>query len=63
MYFGLAATIEIPVKDGGLLRNPRNKNKGKLVTLDAFLELAKTRKTGGVLINIEVSLDYLTSAT
>ncbi|KAL8145307.1 glycerophosphodiester phosphodiesterase GDPDL7-like [Apium graveolens] len=56
----LRPTIEIPIKDGGLLRNQRNKNKGKLLTLDAFLELAKTRKTGGVLINIE-NAGYLAS--
>ena len=56
----LRPTIEIPVKDSGILRNPRNKNKGKLVTLDAFLELAKTKKTGGVLINIQYA-SYLAS--
>ncbi|XP_017252852.1 glycerophosphodiester phosphodiesterase GDPDL7 [Daucus carota subsp. sativus] len=56
----LKPTIEVPIKDGSLLRNPRNKNKGKFLTLDAFLELAKTRKTGGVMIKIR-NAAYLAS--
>ncbi|KAL1826721.1 hypothetical protein ACET3Z_005133 [Daucus carota] len=49
----LKPTIEIPWKDSGLVRNPKNKNKGKFVTLASFLELAKANKTGGILINIQ----------
>lgn len=53
--FTNAAIIEVPYKDSALVRNPRFKNQGKFVTLADFLQLAKTNKTGGVLINIEVS--------
>lgn len=36
-------------------RNPANKNNGTFVTLPEFLELAKTKSVGGILINIPVS--------
>ncbi|CAA0820644.1 Glycerophosphodiester phosphodiesterase GDPDL7 [Striga hermonthica] len=39
--------------DGALVRNPANKNSGKLVTLPEFLELAKTNAVTGVLISIQ----------
>lgn len=40
--------------DGGLVRNPANRNSGKFVTLSEFLELAKTKAVTGVLISIQV---------
>ncbi|KAL6555143.1 hypothetical protein OROGR_006401 [Orobanche gracilis] len=39
--------------EGGLVRNPANKNSGKFVTLSEFLELAKTHAVNGVLISIQ----------
>ncbi|KAK3032359.1 hypothetical protein RJ639_035410, partial [Escallonia herrerae] len=49
-----------PFSNSSLLRNPANKNKGKFVTLSEFLELAKTKATTGVLINID-NAPYLAS--
>ncbi|KAI4376743.1 hypothetical protein MLD38_014470 [Melastoma candidum] len=46
--------------EGGLPRNPINKNAGKFVTLADFLELAKTKAVSGVLINIQ-NAAYLAS--
>ncbi|CAI9098893.1 OLC1v1035623C1 [Oldenlandia corymbosa var. corymbosa] len=48
------------VFDGGLVRNPENKNAGKFVTLAEFLDLAKTKAVPGVLINIQ-NAAYLAS--
>nr|XP_027071624.1 glycerophosphodiester phosphodiesterase GDPDL7-like [Coffea arabica] len=48
------------VFDGPLARNPANKNAGKFVTLNEFLDLAKKRAVTGVLINIE-NAAYLAS--
>jgi len=42
------------VKNGDFLRNPANKTSGKLVTLQEFLEIAKTKAVPGVLVNIQV---------
>ncbi|GFP81712.1 glycerophosphodiester phosphodiesterase gdpdl7 [Phtheirospermum japonicum] len=39
--------------EGSLIRNPANKNSGKLVTLSEFLALAKTKAVTGVLISIQ----------
>ncbi|KAL3643240.1 hypothetical protein CASFOL_014055 [Castilleja foliolosa] len=39
--------------EGSLIRNPANKNSGKLVTLSEFLELAKTKAVTGILISIQ----------
>jgi hypothetical protein len=36
-------------------RNPADKNNGKFVTLAEFLELAKTKAVGGILVHIPVS--------
>ncbi|KAK9947372.1 hypothetical protein M0R45_003001 [Rubus argutus] len=41
-------------------RNPANKDAGKLVTLNEFLEFAKQKTTTGILINIE-NAPYLAS--
>ncbi|KAF6169969.1 hypothetical protein GIB67_034361 [Kingdonia uniflora] len=49
-----------PIEDTGLPRNPANKNKGKLVLLSEFLEIAKTKAVSGVLINIK-NAAYLAS--
>ncbi|KAL8488543.1 hypothetical protein ACS0TY_024720 [Phlomoides rotata] len=46
--------------EGGLVRNPANRNSGKFVTLSEFLELAKTRAVPGVLISIK-NAPYLAS--
>ncbi|KAL9445553.1 hypothetical protein AB3S75_018533 [Citrus x aurantiifolia] len=43
-----------------IIRNPEAKNKGKFVTLDGFLEFAKTKAVSGVLININ-NAAYLAS--
>ncbi|CAA7032358.1 unnamed protein product [Microthlaspi erraticum] len=47
----------------GLLRNPANKNAGKLTTLVDFLEFSKAKAVAGVLINVKASLNaaYLAS--
>ncbi|KAK7388347.1 hypothetical protein VNO78_23162 [Psophocarpus tetragonolobus] len=47
-------------KGGDFLRNPANKNKGKLVTLSEFLELAKAKAVPGILVNI-ANAAYLAS--
>ncbi|KAE8700427.1 Glycerophosphodiester phosphodiesterase GDPDL6 [Hibiscus syriacus] len=44
----------------GYYRNPAAKNKGKFMTLNDFLEFAKTKEVEGVLINIE-NAAYLAS--
>ncbi|KAA8522891.1 hypothetical protein F0562_009314 [Nyssa sinensis] len=49
-----------PFPDGGMPRNPANKNKGSFMTLSAFLELAKTKAVTGILINME-NAAYLAS--
>ncbi|KAH6817397.1 SHV3-like 5 [Perilla frutescens var. frutescens] len=46
--------------EGDLVRNPANKNSGKLMTLPEFLELAKTKAVHGVLISIQ-NAAYLAS--
>lgn len=43
-----------PFMNNSMLRNPANKNAGKLVTLSEFLEFAKAKAVMGILINIEV---------
>lgn len=43
------------VKNGDFQRNPANKSSGKLITLQEFLKLAKTKAVPGVLVNIQVS--------
>ncbi|KAK8471194.1 hypothetical protein PHAVU_003G158000 [Phaseolus vulgaris] len=48
------------VKNGDFLRNPANKTSGKLVTLQEFLEIAKTKAVPGVLVNIQ-NAAYLAS--
>ncbi|XP_061990534.1 glycerophosphodiester phosphodiesterase GDPDL7-like isoform X1 [Rosa rugosa] len=45
---------------GDLYRNPANKDAGKLVTLNEFLEFAKKKATTGILIDIE-NAPYLAS--
>lgn len=44
----------------GFLRNPANKNVGKLLTFSEFLEFAKTKAVTGIFINIE-NAAYLAS--
>lgn len=39
--------------EGGLVRNPTNKNSGKLLTLPEFLDLSKAKAATGVLISIQ----------
>ncbi|KAG9157495.1 hypothetical protein Leryth_010331 [Lithospermum erythrorhizon] len=56
----LKPQIAKPVPDNGLVRNPANKNKGKFVTLHDFLELAKAKAVGGILIIID-NAAYLAS--
>ncbi|CAJ1944796.1 unnamed protein product [Sphenostylis stenocarpa] len=48
------------VKSGDFQRNPANRTSGKLVTLQEFLELAKTKGVPGVLVNIQ-NAAYLAS--
>jgi len=43
------------VKNGDFQRNPANKTSGKMVSLQEFLEIAKTKDVPGVLVNIQVS--------
>lgn len=43
-----------PFMNNSMLRNPANKNAGKLLTLAEFLEFAKAKVVIGILINIEV---------
>ncbi|KAL5774909.1 hypothetical protein ACOSP7_012466 [Xanthoceras sorbifolium] len=49
-----------PFGTDGFLRNPAAKNQGQFVTLDGFLELAKSKGASGILINIE-NAAYLAS--
>ncbi|KAE9462613.1 hypothetical protein C3L33_05479, partial [Rhododendron williamsianum] len=49
-----------PFPESGLRRNPANTNKGKFVTLSAFLELAQTKAVTGILITIQ-NAAYLAS--
>uniref|UniRef100_A0A5B6Z2P3 glycerophosphodiester phosphodiesterase n=1 Tax=Davidia involucrata TaxID=16924 RepID=A0A5B6Z2P3_DAVIN len=56
----LKPQLSSPFPDGGMPRNPANKNKGSFMTLSAFLELAKTKAATGILINIE-NAAYLAS--
>ncbi|KAK4792125.1 hypothetical protein SAY86_022560 [Trapa natans] len=52
----LKPQIENPYDgDSGYPRDIHNKNKGKFVTLDEFLEFAKKNAVSGILINIEAS--------
>ncbi|KAK4757567.1 hypothetical protein SAY87_018868 [Trapa incisa] len=57
----LKPQIENPYDgDSGYPRDIHNKNKGKFVTLDEFLEFAKKNAVSGILINIE-NAAYLAS--
>ncbi|KAA8535314.1 hypothetical protein F0562_030317 [Nyssa sinensis] len=56
----LKPQLSSPFPDGGMARNPSNKNKGSFTTLSAFLELAKSKAATGILINIE-NAAYLAS--
>ncbi|KAL5547425.1 hypothetical protein UlMin_002656 [Ulmus minor] len=49
-----------PFGNNSLLRNPANKNAGKLFTLAEFLEFAKAKAVSGILINIK-NAAYLAS--
>lgn len=42
-----------------LPRNPAYKDKGKFFTLPEFLDFAKTKSVPGVLINIQVTVNYV----
>ncbi|XP_043712512.1 glycerophosphodiester phosphodiesterase GDPDL7-like [Telopea speciosissima] len=44
----------------GLVRNPENNGKGKFLTLNEFLEMAKAKAVSGILVNIE-NAAYLAS--
>ncbi|KAK7329963.1 hypothetical protein VNO77_24146 [Canavalia gladiata] len=48
------------IKGGGFLRNPANKTSGKFVTLQEFLDMAKTKAVPGILLNIQ-NAAYLVS--
>ena len=51
-----AAVITNPYPDYNMLRNPKFKNAGKIVSLSTFLGLAKkSTSLSGVLIRIDVS--------
>lgn len=54
MFFSPIPAQLLSPYEAPLNRNPSNKNKGKIVTLPEFLELAKQRAVPGILINIEV---------
>ncbi|KAK2646705.1 hypothetical protein Ddye_021900 [Dipteronia dyeriana] len=49
-----------PFGGDGFPRNPAAKNQGRFVTLDGFLELAKSKGVSGILIDIE-NAGYLAS--
>lgn len=44
-----------------MARNPAVKNEGKFMTLDDFLNFAKNSRVFGILINIEVEMEFQAS--
>lgn len=48
------AMISSPESDYYIYRNPRNKNAGKFLKLSDFLDFAKGKDIGGVLLILEV---------
>lgn len=61
MLFPSNAAQLLSPYDAPLNRSPANKNKGKLVNLAEFLELAKQKAVTGVSIDIEVRYLFIVS--
>ncbi|KAF5956785.1 hypothetical protein HYC85_004010 [Camellia sinensis] len=53
-------SADLPYLHSGLKRDPANSNKGRFMTLSAFLEIAQTKAVTGILINIQ-NAAYLAS--
>ena len=49
----LTPVLTIPDETDKLPRHPENKNKGKIITLSEFLDIAKAKAVSGIMINIE----------
>lgn len=62
VIISLLAELASPLSQAGLARNPAAKNAGKFMTLDDFLNFAKTTTVSGILINIEVQTEFLFSS-
>ncbi|KAL5698870.1 hypothetical protein ACHQM5_029850 [Ranunculus cassubicifolius] len=56
----LAPVLTIPDETDKLPRHPENKNKGKIITLSEFLDIAKAKAVSGIMIDIE-NAPYLAS--
>ncbi|XP_057508474.1 glycerophosphodiester phosphodiesterase GDPDL6-like [Actinidia eriantha] len=56
----LKPQVTNPFQQSGMKTNPVNNDKGRFVTLSAFLELARTKAVTGILINIQ-NAAYLAS--
>ncbi|KAL7190898.1 hypothetical protein ACSBR2_023049 [Camellia fascicularis] len=56
----LKPQLTSPYLHSGLKRDPANSNKGRFMTLSAFLEIAQTKAVTGILINIQ-NAAYLAS--